>query len=307
MILYWRGKSLIEFKIADISMREQLISVSCMGFKEPEESVRFFYSNFVKLEDCAVCVDGGKVVSILHMIPANIIKNNVLVPCHYIYAATTIPEYRGMGYMSGLINFAVKKAGERGQKYSILVPANTDLYNFYEKFGYRKFFKVRKVCLTFNEMKKFCSSACEFNVAPNYSEIELLRRQVFNVEGSLVWDKSVIKYAFGMNRFFSGENIFIEKGYALCYLSKKNIVKVIEIASDISDIEMLLGNIYNKFGDHDGYQIKVSTQNKFFKDMGDIEDFGMIKPIYPEIKNQSSDEFIDRCKGNYPYMGLALE
>ena len=59
------------------------------------------------------------------------------LPAHYIYAAATLPQYRGAGRMASLLTQAAEEGRARGQQYSILIVQEPGLLRFYEKNGYR--------------------------------------------------------------------------------------------------------------------------------------------------------------------------
>ena len=110
------------FKVASPSMKEEIVENMKIGFNETESCVRFFFDNKVKLNNCIVCIENNKIISSLHIIPTKIYTNNGLIPVDYVYAATTLPEYRLKGYMSKLISVSNQISFLRGNKASILIP-----------------------------------------------------------------------------------------------------------------------------------------------------------------------------------------
>ena len=292
------------FKVASPSMKEEIIENMKIGFNETESCVRFFFDNKVKLNNCIVCIENNKIISSLHIIPTKIYTNNGLIPVDYVYAATTLPEYRLKGYMSKLISVSNQISFLRGNKASILIPANEKLFVFYNKLGYKNFYKYKKIVIGNVQMKKFMYNAniCTKNLSfDNISDIYL--KNHVNL-GDTIWDKSSVKYAFNMNEFLGGVNVYTNDGYAICYIQKNNTVKIAEFSTTPSDVYNLLGNIYYKLPNHSLYEIILPTNYNHISIEGKVFDHGLIKPYTSELKyfiKKISDSAID------PYFSFTLE
>ena len=64
------------------------------------------------------------------------------LPVQYIYAAATLPAYRGRGVLRCLAESRAFEVGRsRGQAASFLRPASQGLTDYYTQFGYRPFFR----------------------------------------------------------------------------------------------------------------------------------------------------------------------
>ena len=81
--------------------------------------------------------DGEVIAASLQMIPLELEIGGGACPAHYIYAAATLPQYRGAGRMASLLTQAAEEGRARGQQYSILIVQEPGLLRFYEKNGYR--------------------------------------------------------------------------------------------------------------------------------------------------------------------------
>ncbi len=62
----------------------------------------------------------------------------------YIFGAAVLPEYRRRGIMARLLQQAQAHMRRDGDKYAFLIPATAALFGYYEKFGYRPFFRTRR-------------------------------------------------------------------------------------------------------------------------------------------------------------------
>lgn len=293
-----------EFRLADESMLPDLMEMTKTSFNEGDRSVSFFFKNKVKLDECTVCIQDKKVVSQLHMPHLKILCAGDEVPSSYVYAASTLPEYRKQGCMTQLLEYSFKILRERGQKYSVLVPANENLFKFYRKLGYYKYYKHKEVLLSSDEMQDFRLS--KQAVPLEYERIRQIRQKFYNQDGEIVWDSDSIKFAFDMNVNLSGKNVFDGQGYALSYLSNKNVVEVTDIAYENGNIENLLANLYQQYGNRDGYKIRLPLRDKFFAGRGKTATKGMICPIDSRDK-KSLMKFIMESSQKGPCMGFGFE
>lgn len=294
-----------KFRVADISMLDRLIEMTKIGFDETDRSVKFFFDKKVNLQDCVVCMEDNKPVAQLHMLPVSIRNKDELVPAHYIYAASTLPEYRGQGCMTELIEYACKIADSKGHKFSILSPATDKLFKFYRKLGYYKFHKYREVILSSEEMKKFPKSR-EISSEIDYSRVQDIRSKFFNISGEVVWDIDSLKYAFDMNKNLNGVNIFNGDGYAISTCSAENVVDTFELAYVGENIETLFGDIYNTYGDRNKYIMRLPVRSEFLDGRGKIVNKSMIRPVCKREKKRLMN-FIMSTSQQLPCMGFVLE
>ena len=81
---------------ADKSREAELIEIWKQSFGDREEYIRMFFAwNLAKTMVLVYEVD-GKAVSVAYLLPVTYEKTGQkVVPCWYLYAAATLPEYRG--------------------------------------------------------------------------------------------------------------------------------------------------------------------------------------------------------------------
>lgn len=106
------------------------IWLSC--FEEREDAAELFFQRNKSTFHAYACEKDGKLLSALYLIDCTLSGSSA----HYLCGAATLPEYRGQGIMSALIAYALQDAKQRGDRYSLLLPANESLYGFYTRFGY---------------------------------------------------------------------------------------------------------------------------------------------------------------------------
>ena len=276
-------------------LRSQLFNLLKVCFEEKDE-INNFFLDMVDYKNYMLVQKDQKVISALYMMNASLVKGSETIPVYYIYAAGTLPEYRGKGAMSMLLNFANQVSLERGRKYTILLPSDAKLYGYYKKCGYKKFFKIRDIYIQKNDVKKFFVFSKVEKEELTIDEVCKLRKDVFSNDGDVVWDKAQMNFVRDFLKVSGCETVYSKNGYAIC--SKvDDCVFVTEIAASNSDYQDLLSNIFARYGEYN-YRFRVPVDSSLFKGFGLIKDFGMIRATddYEEISDVES-----------PYLGLPLD
>ncbi len=197
--------------------------------------VNFFFEKKFTLDNCLVCEVDGKVASALHLMDAEL-----LCGCHcekvcYVYAASTFPRYRKRGFMSALINYSFEVARGRGKAFSVLKPETLGLYRFYEKLGYKSFFK--ESFFSFNTEELFSilrEKYCFKGIGKAYFDenitttVNKLSKKMCTELGGIFWNGSHINYALEYNELCGGKAFVLEKGFLVCCLKSENTLEVSE-------------------------------------------------------------------------------
>ena len=101
-----------------------------------------YVDEFLSLIDpptCACCgFIGEKLVSMLFLVPAEILFEGKSLPVRYLYAGCTHKLWREHGFYGRLLSFAAEQAAFRGAIAIYLHPASENLFGFYERFGYQR-------------------------------------------------------------------------------------------------------------------------------------------------------------------------
>lgn len=283
-------------KTSDISDLKHIWDI-CFKESEPNIALKTFFDNKFCTENCVVCEVDDKIVSALHMLNSDIILKDSLCPSYYLYAAGTLPSYRGLGYMESLINYANELAFSNGKFFSVLLPENDSLYNYYGKLGYKKFFKNKIVTLKKKEMELYKSYS-----EPNILSIDKIYNLRFDLcskkEGSVIWDRESIQYAFDINNLYNGKTVFVKEGYAICSIQDDDTLLITEFICSHLYFRNLMGTIYKNFSNYKSYKFRLPSFEEYFDNIGKISCFGMIKNLNKNIcLNVEAD----------PYLGLPLD
>lgn len=109
------------------------------------EDVSGFFERVYRPEECLVMEEDGLPVSMAFLLPAHLPVQEENLSLQYVYAAATRPDRRGKGLFSALLRAALERGRKQGAAASFLRPADAGLQEYYGRFGYRPFFRVRVV------------------------------------------------------------------------------------------------------------------------------------------------------------------
>ena len=108
------------------------------AFGDSEEDIRFFCEN-VNNAECIVYCHENSIASMMYLVDCKVGEKRA----KYIYAACTFKKYKGMGYMSELINYCIKKYSD---SFTLcLIPASDSLIEFYTARGIGNIIDIDKI------------------------------------------------------------------------------------------------------------------------------------------------------------------
>jgi predicted acetyltransferase len=124
----------INFCKPDSSDIKSLKKLWLSSFDEEPKAVDLFFGKCFNAKQTYIAKYGEKIISALYLISASFNGQKA----HYLCGASTHKDFRKQGIMSKLIKYALEDSAKSGDKYSFLFPANDNLYNYYQNFGYRE-------------------------------------------------------------------------------------------------------------------------------------------------------------------------
>lgn len=293
----------IENKFTD-SLGLNLLS----SFPGSKEMLNFFLKNKFNPKFCNAIIKGDQVISSVQALPQEIILEGKSFSAKYIYAAATLPNFRGKGSMKKLLDFTAEIEKKRNTDFLFLVPCCKAIEKYYEKLGYENFFKIRKINFSNENFKKLISeNPCTDGYSGDFEpSVEKMCDMVYNDINHVKYCQKDIDYAKKLyTEFFRGKIITSDKNFAICFYCKDNILKIIYFcAENFWDSKLLLHSIYKEFPSCSEYNIDVCAENKFFKLYCRSEFYGMIKPLSPLAEKAVPD--IKKNK-KFPYLALPLD
>ena len=182
----------------------------------------------------------------------------------------------------------------------MLFPATENLYSFYEKYGYIRFFKSKIFTLSKEEFKSLAKDTGNKEKFLPLESLYVLREKLANLAGDIVWPKEFLQYAVKFNNFYGGKIIFSQNGYAIVRKNRKE-TEILELCSSKDEIGDIFSTVYALFKT-ETYVIRLNGNEDLLPFNGKIIDFGMIKPL--EGKNDIENMIL---LNNFPYLGIALD
>ena len=147
-----------------------------ISFNDSAEYIELFFDRVYKPENTLVIKRNGLIASTLQMVPYQAKIGDEIVPFAYICGACTHPLERGKGLMKSLLDHAKRKMKRQGYHFSIVIPAEPSLFNFYRDLGFTSLIShvIEKrsfnVCLSNEAEKKsdYSFEACTSNHFPYF-------------------------------------------------------------------------------------------------------------------------------------------
>lgn len=175
---------------------------ACFG--DSGEYINMFLSYAEGHCKCLLARHEGKAVSMFFLQECSAEAH----PAYYLYAAATLPEYRGRGIMGGMIEAAANYARGEGKAFIILSPAEESLFGYYEKFGFKAAFSRKIVSLN--------GAGSEEKASPESGDslFESREKILKNIPHTR-WNEAFLSYAERENAFFGGRTIRFGDSYAL--------------------------------------------------------------------------------------------
>ncbi len=303
------------FKTVGSEKDDKISQIMAKCFNDLLDTVNFFLENKPKSSKCYICENEAEIISLLHAIPYKINIEKKYFNCLYIYGACTKPKYRQQGYMSKLIKFCEAESKMNGIDFLALVPENKHLENYYNRLGYKNFFKIKEINLSKEELLKFCNLSDKKSSPKNenndtygrknYKNIENLRLSIYNDISGVMYRAEDIEYAAKLYEFFGGKLISSEYGHAICVPEAIDTLEIKDFTCKREFIPDLLQKIYINFPDFKNFKIKTYSNDDFFKENCTDYFYGMIKAL--SYSGEKALESFYLNGRNSAYLGLALD
>ncbi len=193
---------LVKFEFDEL--RHSAVELWHEAFGDSKEYISFFHGT----HDGCTCImqtEGDELASALYLIDGELCGQK---GC-YLFAAATFKRFRGQGHMASLLRKAERFAKGNGRSFIALVPAESSLFGYYSRFGYKTAFYAKQQPLT-NEIGtaenvfEWCSEHTDYIMR----EHEKFGTDILNYNGDIysVFDGEYIKvpaekseaYRYGM-------------------------------------------------------------------------------------------------------------
>ncbi|MCY1713997.1 GNAT family N-acetyltransferase [Caproiciproducens galactitolivorans] len=289
---------------ADWGMRGELARIWETCFQEPPRPAKFFLNNRFRPQNCLVYHTTRGIASVVYLLPVSISTGKKPVQAHYIYAAATLPAYRGRGYMAALLAAAALVGAKRGDQYSAVLPATPQLYGFYQRADYTPFFKVSHYTVSRETMRTLANPGGPSKVLFTYQQLNSVRNEaLLRRTGSVLWSDASFAFAQGMGKVYGDRMICARSGnrpaYAFCRRTEQNSCLILELMAGRDTMRNLAAGILNNMP-AEQYIFRLPAFSTLGR-KGSVTDFGMIKPIGGSTIRQIGQDT------DMPYLGLPLD
>ena len=212
---------------ADKSMEKDLIEIWHKSFGDSMEYIHMFLQWNASRAKIIVCMIEDRPVSVAYLLPLMYRKvGQQDIPCWYLYAAATLPEYRGCGYFSDILTFIKLHVPEP----VILVPAEPALIGYYERQGLHMWQKEEVTRVTEDTHQGAETAMMLHDI--DLETYTAIRDAYFGQMGYMKWDEHFLKYIFQENTICGGRQKSFEiegRHYAVIYRIEGQCLKVLEL------------------------------------------------------------------------------
>lgn len=262
---------------------------SCFDM-EIDEVDYVFENKYISTDICYAIEDENKICCMLFTVPCNITIDGEVKKGHYIYGACTLPEYRHRGLMHRLVEYANNQTEEKGDEFSVLLPASKSLYDFYGDMGYRALYTAHNELVSKTSLPEFTSNISYRNNV-SVKEMDILRKKLCSkYTGSVIYNRQILSYAISYAKECNGGAVQCDDGYIIYAYDESRLI-VIEMMCKQEKLTAMLG-ILRKICTTDQILLRLPpwlSEN--------CDSFGMVKIL----KN------IDTAEFNKAYLGLTFD
>ena len=216
---------------ADKSKEMELIKIWQQSFGDSVDYIRMFLVWNAARTMIIVYEIDGKAISVAYLLPVTYKgQGQTDSSCWYLYAAATLPEFRGCGYFGEIMRFIQKNIPEP----VILVPGEKSLIDFYEKQGLHIWLEENTLEIAYDAEKMsadyLLKGACVKDI--DVTEYLAERNHALTECGYMKWDEHFIRYIFHENMICGGKQkqIAVEgRKYIATYRIEDQNLKVLEL------------------------------------------------------------------------------
>lgn len=272
--------------------KEAIINIWQRCFGDEREYIEMFLREKQDEVTPVVCEKDGSLVSMLFLFPCSFRLSGEDFPAFYLYAAATLPEFRGEGIMGEMIEFSKAYAEEKGKEFIILSPAEESLYSYYNRFGFVPCFKSDRITLS-------CSSRSDKLLPADASKAYKLRNTAFS--DGVLWDESAFNYAVKENEFCGGKSAFYKTAYGIYYKNKDSIIFKEVFAESEKSLISLVNKICREEKCENALLSLPEGQavSEYFKEKRKVKT-GMAAPL-----SERAENILSQSAGN-AYLALTL-
>lgn len=238
-------------------------------FEEKSEAVDLFFNRCLDFTSIYTASVESKPVAMLYLIHSTLNGKKA----HYLCCAATSIDYRNLGIMGRLIEYATSDSHKNGDVYSLLFPANEKLYGYYKRFGYKPLCTARKSVFTREEMNRFAENDKSNLTNVNSYDYEELQRLCLK-DNFLLQNNNFISFASAYYSLYDCKTVKSDNCFAL--VEEEN--GTAEVFYSIYDSFCTLAKMLIKNSSAKHFVFTGKAEDRLYKN-SKIEKYGMIKSL----------------------------
>ena len=243
------------------------------AFGDTDAFIDSFFRVGYSQNHCRQITENGKVVSALYWFDSKFDNKKIA----YLYGIATHKEYRNRGLCRLLLEDTHRHLKDLGYEGTLLVPSNSQLFSFYEKFGYR-------TCSSVNEFTAKADMSVLLNpmmadpilsqediaynntcfIRPLTSRSYVEKRQDYMPAGSVEPDETLMAFANENYSFYTGND------FVMCASAEGATLFVPEFLGNIAAAPGIVAALGKKKGR--------------FRTFGEKKPFAMYRPLTHHIE-----------------------
>ena len=277
-------------------------------FGDPESYIDFYFNTRDWLSETAVLLEGGKAVSMLTMIPADMIdEEGRKCSASIFYAIATHPDYQKRGFADRLIEFSNQYLLSKRTDVTLLVPASEELFGFYARRGYRDGFYIRETALSRGDIEHLQGELkpCRF-VPVKPMEYNTIRRKLLEGHPYLCYRDDEVAFQKQSSLMFGADLYAIVIGDDVGCSYAERISKEEVIVKELLIPEQLLVPVVKRIAEllpADQYTIRTPAHAGEALG-GRIRHFGMFRTNTPNGLNVAAEASFLKVNS---YIGIAYD
>ncbi len=133
-------------KVGDMARQKEIWKL-CFG--DSDHYIDFYYVNRYKEDETLLLLQDGEILAMLTMLPIKTIASDKRsFNSTMLYAVATHPKYQSRGFSTQIMDFAHQYLRTKKNAFSVLVPSEKNLFEFYRQQGYQDGFYIREASFT---------------------------------------------------------------------------------------------------------------------------------------------------------------
>lgn len=266
-----------------------------ISFGDDFNYVDRFLFTFFKHEKCLLWQEADEIVAMLHLLPALYVKDDIKYQAGYIYAACTLPNFRGKGIMARLIAFTAENY-KNNFSFLFLLPSQESLYDYYGRLNYKTVFFQDSFLIGRKELIEIADN--EKISCKNISNQEIQKLRLKNFNNSILWSDVMLENVLSEWRSLGGEILGAGGGYALCF-QDNNKVLIKEFCAP-NGFRQLAAALINKY-DKNNFEFRAPKDYIFSAEIKT----STVKHGMAYILNENTDLFTK--SSSEPYANLLMD